>query len=50
MKKAYIKPEMEIVRIGAAQLLAGSSINVGNDYNSTDEVLAPEHEWYEWRF
>ena len=50
MKKAYIKPEMDIVMIGTAQLLAGSSINVGNDYNGTDEVLAPEYEWWDWQF
>ena len=50
MKKTYIKPEITIVKIGTTQLLAGSNINVGNNYNGSDDILAPEHEWYEWQF
>ena len=35
---------------GSQRVYPGFSINVGNDYNGSDEVLAPEYEWYEWRF
>ena len=42
MKKSYIIPELEVVRVQTQQMLAASII-VGEAFNSgSDEVLAPE--------
>lgn len=46
MKKTYIIPELEVVRIQTQQMLAASII-VGEAFNSdVDEVLAPELDSY----
>lgn len=43
MKKTYIIPELEVVKVQTQQMLAASTLGVGADFNSaTDEVLAPE--------
>lgn len=48
MKKKYFAPEMEIVKVEAQQILAGS-ISKGGDYNG-EGVGAPEYEWSDWSF
>ena len=54
MKKKYFAPEMEIVKVEAQQILAGS-IPKDGDYNG-EGVGAPEFEfgeedtWYDWKF
>ena len=55
MKKIYISPTMDVIELKHQQvLLAGSGPDTMNVFDETlggsDEVLAPEHEWYEWRF
>ena len=46
MKKIYMTPEMEVIKIQSAQLLAGSGVNngdaVGDEYTSTDVSYSPE--------
>ena len=43
MKKTYINPEMEIVKVTAMHLLAGSDPQLGGDYNpGSDPVLGRE--------
>ena len=49
MKKHYFAPEMEIVEIEAKQTLLAGSVNMYGE-NAEGEAMAPEHEWYEWRF
>lgn len=42
MKKTYIIPELQVIRVQTQQMLAASII-VGEAFNSAgDEVLAPE--------
>ena len=49
MKKKYFTPEMEIIEVKAHQTLLAGSVNMyGEDANG--EAMAPEQEWYEWRF
>jgi hypothetical protein len=52
MKKIYFAPEMEIVEVDAQQTLLAGSFNDELDQTGGDggDALAPEHEWYEWRF
>ena len=49
MKKIYFTPEMEIVEVDAQQTLLAGSVQL-YDEDADGEALAPEHEWYEWRF
>ena len=45
MKKTYLKPEMEIVKINVnQQILAGSAPTLGEDFTDGDPVLAPSDE------
>ena len=48
MKKKYIAPNMEIVKVEAQQILAGSVPMYGQD--ATGEAMAPEYEWSDWSF
>ena len=51
MKKTYIKPEMEIVKIQhSTQLLAGSEIEAKGDYGDGTGITlgGREDENYEW--
>ena len=48
MKKKYIAPNMEIVKVEAQQILAGSVPMYGQD--ATGEAMAPEYEWADWEF
>ncbi len=34
MKKTYINPSMEVIKIGTQQMLAASTMSVQGDYNS----------------
>ena len=47
MKKTYITPEVEIVKIHAQQLLAGSAMAKETDAEITDEsdVLGRSFDW-----
>ena len=45
MKKEYIKPQMEVVKIQAMQILAGSPD--AHDEVGGDGQLAPEFDWVE---
>jgi hypothetical protein len=49
MKKTYISPEMEVIEIKSQQTLLAGSVNMYGE-NADGEAMAPEHEWYEWRF
>ena len=49
MKKKYIAPSMEVVKIQTAQLMAGSP-GYGGDTTATEGNLAPEYEWSDWEF
>ena len=44
-KKAYINPELEVVKIATMQMLAASDPDApgfpGEDYNGTEDVLSP---------
>lgn len=42
MKKAYINPEMEIIKIGTQQMLADSKMGYGDPTNTID---APSLDW-----
>ena len=45
MKKIYLKPEMEIVKINVnQQILAGSAPTLGDDFTDGNPVLAPSDE------
>lgn len=48
MKKKYIAPNMEIVKVEAQQILAGSVPMYGKDAEGA--AMAPEYEWSEWSF
>ena len=55
MKKIYISPEMDVVELkNQPILLAGSVDGFAPDLDETGgdggDVLAPEHEWYDWKF
>ena len=55
MKKTYISPEMDVVELeNQPVLLAGSVDGFASGLDETGgnggDALAPEHEWYEWRF
>ena len=55
MKKIYMSPEVKVVVIKRRpQLLAGSVQGfdgaLDDDGGDGGAALAPEHEWYEWRF
>jgi len=43
MKKTYINPELEVVKLQTMQMLAASSLSLNDDIQITDdsEVLAP---------
>lgn len=46
MKKTYINPEMEIVKIKTQQLLAGSvNAPVSDETQDNGDALAPEFLW-----
>lgn len=47
MKKIYIAPEVEVVKIKTACLLAGSPDLNGGDYQGGDPVLSPEQTDFE---
>ena len=43
MKKTYIIPELEVVKVQTQQMLAASVLTVGDAFNAeSDVVLAPE--------
>ena len=43
MKKTYINPELEVVKIQTMQMLAASDpILGGEDFGGSDPILAPE--------
>jgi hypothetical protein len=42
MKKTYIIPELEVVRIQTQQMLAASVLGIGENYSESETVLAPE--------
>ena len=49
MKKTYIIPEMEIVKIHAQQLLAGSAMAKEIDENIDDEIdVLSRNDNFEW--
>jgi len=55
MKKIYMSPTMDVIELKHQQtLLAGSVPGFDGALDDTgddgDAALAPEHEWYEWRF
>ena len=42
MKKTYIIPELEVVKVQTQQMLAASALGIGTNYIADEEVLAPE--------
>ena len=49
MKKIYINPEIEIVKITSKmQMLAGSDPKLGDPYNGSETVLSHEDEGDDW--
>ena len=55
MKKIYMSPVMDVIELKHQQtLLAGSVAGFNGDLDDDGgdggAALAPEHEWYEWRF
>ncbi|MBR1545799.1 MAG: hypothetical protein IJ633_03235 [Prevotella sp.] len=42
MKKTYINPEMEIIKIQTPQILAGSDPSLGGDLGGGDPILSRE--------
>jgi len=49
MKKQYKNPEMKVIKVQMAQLMAGSP-GYGGTTNETNGNLAPEYEWADWEF
>ena len=49
MKKIYKNPEMKVVKVQMAQLMAGSP-GYGGTTDETSGNLAPEYEWSDWEF
>ena len=49
MKKQYKNPEMKVIKVQMAQLMAGSP-GYGGATDETNGNLAPEYEWYDWKF
>ena len=48
MKKTYINPEIEIVKIASKmQMLAGSDPKLGDPYNGSETVLGHDDE-FDW--
>lgn len=41
MKKAYFNPQMVVVNIEAPQLLAGSTLGIGNPVENAFDACAP---------
>ena len=43
MKKTYINPELEVIKIATQQMLAGSTLTIDNSIEITDEtnLLSP---------
>ena len=51
MKKRYIAPTMEAVEIGMNLILCVSgTLDPNQTVTTTDEVGAPENNWYDWQF
>ena len=49
MKKTYINPEMEIIKIASQQqMLAGSTVPTGTEPTDPSESDAPYLEDYDW--
>ena len=40
MKKTYINPKMEIVKIATQQMLAGSGLGISGSTNNTGDLLS----------
>ena len=53
MKKHYKNPEMKVIKVQMAQLMAGSP-GYGGNTTETSGNLAPEFgeedTWYDWKF
>ena len=49
MKKQYKNPEMKVIKVQMAQLMAGSP-GYGGETTATEGNLAPEYEWADWEF
>lgn len=46
MKKTYINPTMEIVKIASqTQMLAGSNPTLGGSYDGSSSILSRESDW-----
>ena len=45
MKKTYINPELEVVKIQTMQMLAASDPILGDEFSEGDPILAPEQEF-----
>ena len=44
MKKMYLKPEIELVEVETAQMLAASVLGFGDDAMSGDNALAGDYD------
>jgi hypothetical protein len=42
MKKTYIIPELEVVKVQTQQMLAASALGIGDNFTAGEDVLAPE--------
>ena len=42
MKKIYIIPELEVVKVQTQQMLAASALGIGDNFTDGEDVLAPE--------
>lgn len=50
MKKTYLAPEMEVMKIETACMLAASLLKSDTEITSQGEILAPELEEFEFDF
>ena len=44
MKKTYINPEMEIVKIATQQMLAGSGLGISGETKDTNDLLSRDYD------
>ena len=47
MKKTYIIPSLEVIKVQTHQMLAASPLGIGDPVNSAAGAEAPEFDWYE---
>ena len=48
MKKTYINPEMNVIKIATQQMLAGSSLGISGSTGNTSDLLSRESDCDDW--